>query len=125
LEKAIKRTYRLFVGATLLTSICFSQIQKDKVYHFGAGVISEEIGSRFDIKIPVASSFVIGFGKEVYDYIDYGRFDTKDLAATVLGGVAYTITIKLVNKDKNEKINKRVIRSYRKHKRKQSRKKRK
>jgi len=123
LERRNRRTNRLLIAAAFLTQICYSQIPEDKIYHFNAGVFSEYVGKRFDVKVPIASSFVIGFGKEVYDYIDYGKFDTKDLAATVLGGVAYTVTIKLINND--EKNNKRIIRSYRKYKRKQSRKKRK
>ncbi len=125
MERTFRRTYRLFIAATLLTVFCFAQIQQDKYYHFGAGAFSEYVGKKFDVKVPIASSFVIGFGKEIYDYVDYGKFDTQDLAATVLGGVAYTITIKLINTNKNEKINNRIVRSYRKHKRKQSRKKRK
>lgn len=118
-----RRGNRLLIAAALLTQISFTQIPKDKAYHFSAGVISEYAGEKFDIKVPLASSFVIGFGKELYDYVDYGKFDTKDLAATVLGGIAYTVTIKLINNDK--KVNNRIVRSYRKHKRKQSRKKRK
>ena len=97
-------------------------MQQDKYYHFGAGVMSEYVGKNF-IEIPIVNSFVIGFAKETYDYIDYGKFDKKDLLATTLGGIALTITINLINKKKDEKINKRVFRSYRKHKRKQSRKK--
>ena len=117
------RKYRCFIVATLLASVCFSQIQKDKYYHFGAGVVSGYAGHKtFDL--PIATSFVVGFGKESLDYIQYGKFDTKDLLATTLGGFAVSLTIKLINKPKNEKINKRIVRSYRKHKRKQSRKKR-
>ena len=98
-------------------------MQQDKYYHFGAGVICEYVGKNF-IEIPIVNSFVIGFAKETYDYIDYGKFDKKDLLATTLGGIALTITINLINKKKDEKINKRVFRSYRKHKRKRTRKKR-
>ncbi len=123
MEGSNKRTYRCFIGATLLTIISYAQIQEDKFYHFGAGVLSEHVGSKFDVKVPIASSFVIGFGKEIYDYVDYGKFDKNDLYATVLGGLVYTVTIKIIKKNKNEKINDRIVRSYRKHKRKQSRKK--
>ena len=122
MDRTNRKGNRLLIAAALLTQISFTQIQKDKAYHFGAGVISEYAGEQFDIKVPLASSFIIGFGKEVYDYVDYGKFDTKDLVATVLGGIAYTVTIKLIKNDK--KVNNSIVRSYRKHKRK-SRKKRK
>ena len=122
MERFFIRTYRNFIIATFLINVCFAQMQQDKYYHFGAGVMSEYVGKNF-IEIPIVNSFVIGFAKETYDYIDYGKFDKKDLLATTLGGIALTITINLINKKKDEKINKRVFRSYRKHKRKQSRKK--
>ena len=122
MERSTKRTYRLVIIATLLSTLCFSQIQQDKYYHFGAGVISEYTGNKLDF--PIGSAFMIGFAKETYDYIDYGRFDSKDLIATTLGGLALSITIKLINKPKDEKINNRIIRNYRKHKRKRTRKKR-
>ena len=117
------RKYRCFVIAAFLTSVCFSQIQKDKYYHFGAGVVSGYTGYK-TVDLPIVTSFVVGFGKESLDYIQYGKFDTKDLLATTLGGFAVSLTIKLINKPKDEKINQRIIRNYRKHKRKRSRKKR-
>ena len=122
METTNRRTYRFIIGATLLTTMCFSQIQKDKFYHFGAGIISEYMGERFGVKTPVATSFVVGFAKETYDYIDYGKFDTNDLIATAVGGLAYSVTITLVNNKKNEKINNKLVRSYRKHKRKLAKK---
>jgi putative lipoprotein len=126
LEEYLNRTYRLFVGAALLTSLCFAQIPEDKILHFAAGTISGYTGyNTFDnIGGAVATSFVVGLGKETYDEIRYGGFDSKDLLATTLGGVAISVTIKLLNKPKDEKINSSIIRSYRKHKRKQSRKER-
>ena len=122
MERSTKRTYRLVIIATLLSTLCFSQIQQDKCYHFAAGVISEYTGSKLDF--PIGSAFVIGFAKETYDYIDYGRFDSKDLLATTLGGFALSVTLKLINKPKNEKFDNSIIRKYRNHKRKRSRKKR-
>lgn len=117
METVTRRTYRFVIGATLLTSVCLGQIGQDKYYHFGAGVVTEYTGNK--LEFPLGSAFVVGFGKESLDYIQYGKFDTKDLLATTLGGVAITLIIKL-----NEKHNNSIIRKYRKHKRIQSRKKR-
>jgi hypothetical protein len=117
LERATKRTYRFIIATTLLTTLGFAQIGQDKYYHFGAGVITEYTGNK--LEFPIGTAFMVGFGKESLDYIQYGKFDTKDLLATTLGGLAITLIIK-----KNEKNN-NLIKSYRKHKRKQSRKKRK
>ena len=100
MEKSTKRTYRLVIIATLLSTLCFSQIQQDKYYHFGAGVISEYTGSK--LNFPIGSAFVIGFAKETYDYIDYGRFDSKDLLATTLGGIAVSVTIPLFRKKRKQ-----------------------
>ena len=118
MERATKRTYRLVIIATLLSTLSLAQIGQDKYYHFGAGVITEYTGNKLDF--PIGTAFMVGFGKESLDYIQYGRFDTKDLLATTLGGLAVTLIIKLDNEKNNN-----LIKSYRKHKRKQSRKKRK
>jgi hypothetical protein len=118
LERATKRTYRLVIIATLLSTLSLAQIGHDKYYHFGAGVITEYTGNK--LEFPIGTAFMVGFGKESLDYLQYGRFDTKDLLATTLGGLAVTLIIKLDNEKNNN-----LIKSYRKHKRKQSRKKRK
>ena len=123
MEGITKRAYRFIVGAALLTTFSFAQIQKDKYYHFTAGVVSGYTGYK-TVELPIATSFVVGFGKESLDYLQYGKFDSKDLLATTLGGVAISLTIKLINKSKDEKINNRIVRSYRKHERIQRRQKR-
>jgi|TARA_R100000479_G_C6247560_1_gene151141 hypothetical protein len=122
LERATKQTYRYFIAATLLSTLSLAQIQKDKYYHFTAGVITEYTGQKLDF--PIGTAFAVGFGKETLDYIQYGKFDKKDLLATTIGGFALHLTIKLINKPKDEKLNNRIIRKYRKHKRKRTRKKR-
>ncbi len=122
MERATKRTYRYFIAATLLSTLSLAQIQKDKYYHFTAGVITEYTGQKLDF--PIGTAFAVGFGKETLDYIQYGKFDKKDLLATTIGGFALHLTIKLINKPKDEKLNNRIIRKYRKHKRKRTRKKR-
>ncbi len=122
MERATKRTYRYFIAATLLSTLSLAQIQQDKYYHFTAGVITEYTGQKLDF--PIGTAFAVGFGKETLDYIQYGKFDKKDLLATTIGGFALHLTIKLINKPKDEKLNNRIIRKYRKHKRKRTRKKR-
>lgn len=117
MERATKRTYRLVIIATLLSTLSLAQIGQDKYYHFGAGVITEYTGNKLDF--PIGTAFMVGFGKESLDYLQYGKFDTKDLLATTLGGFAVSLTIKLLDNEKNNNL----IKSYRKHKRKQSRKK--
>ena len=118
MERATKRTYRLVIIATLLSTLSLAQIGQDKYYHFGAGVITEYTGNK--LEFPIGTAFMVGFGKESLDYIQYGKFDSKDLLATTIGGLAVTLIIKLDNEKNNN-----LIKSYRKHKRKQSRKKRK
>jgi len=120
LERTTKRTYRLIIAATLLSTLSLAQIGQDKYYHFTAGVVTEYTGNKLDF--PIGTAFLVGFGKESLDYIQYGKFDKKDLLATTIGGFALHLTIKLINKSEDEKHNNRIIRKYRKHKR--SRKKR-
>ena len=115
MERATKRTYRLVIIATLLSTFSLAQIQKDKYYHFTAGVITEYTGQKLDF--PIGTAFAVGFGKETLDYIQYGKFDKKDLLATTIGGFALHLTIKLINKPKDEKLNNRIIRKYRRDKR--------
>ena len=116
MERATKRAYRLFIIATLLSTFSLAQIGKDKYYHFSAGVITEYTGKK--LEFPIGAAFMVGFGKESLDYIQYGKFDSKDLLATTLGGFAISLTIKLLE---NEKHNNRVINNYRMHKRKSKR----
>jgi len=104
--------------------LSFTQIGEDKLYHFAAGAYSGYTGYKVfkTPESPIVSAFAIGLGKEVYDEITYGGFDDADLLATTLGGVAIHFTIKLINKPKDEKINNRIVRTYRKQQRKKSRK---
>ena len=79
-------------------------IGKDKYYHAAAGAATEVVGEKLKLP-PTASSFAIGFTKEVYDYIDYGRFDVKDLLATWIGGIIVRHIIKNKNEKENNKSN--------------------
>ena len=107
MEAISKRTYRLIIGATLLSTFAFAQIEKDKQLHFAAGVISGYVGEKvFNTpESPIISAFAVGLGKEIYDEISYGGFDDFDLFATTLGG----IVIYLVNKPKKNKINNKLL----------------
>ena len=89
----------LFVGCASSKSIGV-----DKYYHAAAGGVTTAVAN--EINLPgVSAAFAVGFAKEVYDYIDYGRFDTKDLIATTLGGLIVNYIIKKTNERKNKKIN--------------------
>ena len=107
MEAISKRTYRLIIAATLLSTFTFAQIEKDKQLHFAAGVISGYVGEKvFDTpESPIISAFAVGLGKEIYDEINYGGFDDFDLFATTLGG----IVIYLVNKPKKNKLTNKIL----------------
>ena len=83
-----------------------AQIQDDKKLHFAAGAIASTIGYEYvyskteDKKQALAAgiltSLVAGIGKEVYDsFQPKNKFDQHDIAATILGGVTVSFTIKL------------------------------
>lgn len=80
----------------------------DKVAHFGVGYVTGAVSSGItltnsngknewlkSLSVGIGSSLALGIGKEVYDYYDYGKFDFKDLGATVLGGALGSVTIKI------------------------------
>ena len=113
----------------LFVSLSYGQIAEDKILHFVAGGMSGSTGyliGDYYLDKPkltgISLAFASGVFKETYDYTRGGKFDTKDLLATTLGGVAIHFTIKLINKPKDEKINNRIVRNYRKQQRKKSRK---
>ena len=107
MEAISKQTYRLIIGATLLSTFAFAQIEKDNQLQFAAGVISGYVGEKvFNTQeSPIISAFAVGLGKEIYDEISYGGFDDFDLFATTLGG----IVIYLVNKPKKNKLNNKIL----------------
>ena len=86
--------------AIILTSAISAQIAYDKKLHFAAGAVvgtwGTFAGSSLNLKpegsalFGIASATVAGLGKELWDEIDYGGFDVKDMGATVLGGVVGT-----------------------------------
>ena len=107
MEAINKQTYRLIIGATLLSTFTFAQIEKDKQLHFAAGIATGYVGKKLFDKpeAPIISAFAVGLGKEIYDEISYGGFDDFDLFATTLGG----IVIYLTNKPKKNKINNKIL----------------
>jgi len=97
-------------------SITNAQIQEDKKLHFAAGAIASGIGYEYVYSktkdknkafvAGILTSAIAGTAKETYDsFQPNNKFDTKDLTATVLGGISVGLTIKLFNKNKkkNEK----------------------
>jgi len=78
-------------------------IPKDKQLHFAAGILSSSVGYDYvysktkDRKKAFAAgilaSLLAGVAKETYDSTQPNNiFDTKDLAATALGGLTLSIT---------------------------------
>lgn len=82
--------------ALLIAGTLQAQITVDQKYHFGAGVVISTwgtfAGNSMNLKpekaalFGLASAATAGIGKELWDKIDYGKFDTKDLNATIVGG---------------------------------------
>ena len=82
------------------------EIPKDKQMHFAAGTITGTLGYEYvysktgdknqALAAGVLTSMIAGIGKEVYDsFQPKNRFDQQDVAATILGGVTVSLTIKL------------------------------
>ena len=93
----------LFLCCGLMVS---QEIPRDKKLHFGAGVLSSAVGYQYvynqtqdkekALAAGILTSIVMGIGKEVYDsFQPKNRFDQSDVAATVLGGVAFSFTVKI------------------------------
>lgn len=68
-------------------------IPKDKLLHFITGVIIALFFGELVPFMALASSFIGGVVKEIYDEISYGGWDWYDLLATVLGGLLIQIFI--------------------------------
>ena len=73
-------------------------IGKDKYKHAIAGLVFAIIFSELGLSPLVTLGLValVGVGKEVYDYIDYGLFDTWDAVATVLPVLIFYIMTILI-----------------------------
>jgi uncharacterized protein YfiM (DUF2279 family) len=97
---------KLAVVLFFTLSITNAQIQDDKKLHFAAGAIASTVGYEYvysktgdknqALAAGVLTSMIAGIGKEVYDsFQPKNRFDQQDVAATILGGVTVSFTIKL------------------------------
>ena len=86
-----------------------AQIEKDKIAHFGLGVLSggagafiaSELtqGNRFwTVTGSITASLLAGLAKEAMDERRSNSWDNADLGATVLGGITVGVTVELVSK---------------------------
>ncbi|MGB7394138.1 MAG: hypothetical protein WA913_07085 [Pricia sp.] len=108
----------LCIGTFIFSlTILHAQVQRDKVLHFGGGVLSGAAGALVANKLSdgnrfwtftgaVGGSLIAGVVKET---IDQGksdnRWDNGDLAATVFGGVTVGVTIDLFSGKKRRNKN--------------------
>ena len=60
----------------------------DKKLHFAAGFIISLIGGIISTEYAIFLPIVAGIAKELYDLLDYGKYDYKDMLATWAGGAA-------------------------------------
>ena len=107
-----KLTILVFLSAfyILYSNSCYSSIPSDKQKHLavstfiGAGLQST-YNSNILRNLTLCTS--VGVGKEMYDKLDYGLFDTKDLAydfAGCLFGIYGIYGISLLHKEHENKI---------------------
>jgi uncharacterized protein YfiM (DUF2279 family) len=88
------------IALLMLTASLSAQIPYDKKLHAGAGVVigtwGTFAGNSMNWKPEKAALFgmgsvaVAGLGKELWDEIEYGGWDWKDLGATMIGGTIGT-----------------------------------
>ena len=109
-----------FIALACLLTIsnsCIAQINTDEKLHFGAGIIAGVTGGVVAHKVSkgnkwwaiagaVGTSLVAGLAKEGLDRSQGKEWDNRELAATVLGGVAVGVTIEIFNGIKRKKQSK-------------------
>lgn len=84
----MKKILSIGISAILLSPTASAELEKDKVLHFGVSFGAGKILNQRvfdDYRYSLATCFALGVGKELYDEIDYGGFDEKDLLADALG----------------------------------------
>ena len=64
----------------------FKNIAYDKKLHLAAGFIIS-LSSAFIGVFGLLAALMAGVAKEIYDYIDYGKYDPLDMEATWMGGI--------------------------------------
>lgn len=108
------------IGVLCTPFFMLAQVPVDKQQHFyvGGAISSMTYGVVYSVSnnrnkaiwYGVASSFVIGLGKEIMDRRDpYNRFDGGDLTATLVGGVMFTKTMDIVSNRKKRKCGQRGV----------------
>lgn len=103
---------------SMLPFIMFGQMwkEKDKHYHYGAGVVVSAITYEYVYRktedkkkaflYSVTSALLVGTLKELVDANQTGnRFDGRDLLATTYGGITVGFTFTLFRKNKRRKQN--------------------
>lgn len=98
----------LLLAIISISHVSTSQIAKDKKLHFGAGLV---IGGATNAIVyaktknktkafvwGMVATSVAGLGKELYDEHTYNGFDSKDLGATILGGLTINITFNILER---------------------------
>ena len=102
-------SFKLCVLFVLFALVSNAQIPKDKQLHFAAGIIAGSTGYGYvwnktknrkkALIAGIGTAILAGTAKEILDSMENdNRFDTKDLAATALGGVTISVTVNLFNK---------------------------
>ena len=102
---------------TIMPFLMFGQMwkEKDKHYHYGAGVVISTLTYEYvyrrteDTKkafiYSVGSTILVGTLKELVDHNQKGnRFDSRDLLATTYGGLTIGVTFSLFRKSKHNKL---------------------
>lgn len=107
--------------AILLPGISSAQIQKDKAFHFGAGMLIGGITSlalkrtelsenKFaTVLISTSASTLVAVGKEAYDqYVKKTFADDRDILWTTIGGFVGGISVTYTIKCKPRKTMNRI-----------------
>jgi glucose uptake protein GlcU len=110
----MKYFFMVILVIASISDIYSQFIEKDKAMHFSAGMVVSTLAytMAYDVTknkkkaflISTGSTIVIGSLKEFADTQSNGKFDSKDLMATTLGGLVSNITLILtLDKTKREK----------------------
>ena len=76
----------------------FKNIGKDKYKHAVAGIIFALIFTEMGLSSTNVFLLVlaVGVSKEVYDYLDYGKFDKWDVLATIAPVLLYYVLTSII-----------------------------
>lgn len=78
---------KLITTLLLSTSLCVSAVEQDKLLHAGVSTVIGGVAYTYTESwlLSMSGCMTVGVVKEVYDEIDYGGFDHKDLIADGVG----------------------------------------